>query len=149
MKVRKAIPKDFDELYKIGLSTPELKVSATENFMDADEFKGFITDNDCIFLVAEEGKRIAGFILAHAEWVYRPVQNKYACIVYLVVLPEFRHKGIASKLYSECVPKLKMLGATHVYGWANTESDGSIIDFFKKQGFKEGHRYMWMDNELK
>ena len=39
MIIRKAILDDFDQLYSLGLNTPELKVSSTEDFMDPEEFK--------------------------------------------------------------------------------------------------------------
>ncbi|MCX6774590.1 MAG: GNAT family N-acetyltransferase [DPANN group archaeon] len=147
MKIRKATIKDFEELYSLGKNTPELIVSGTEEFMPADQFKGFITDKNCVFLVAEEKKNIAGFILAHNEWVYMPVKDKYACIVYLVVSPKFRKLGAATKLYSECVKKLKENGATHVYCWANATGK-EIIAFLEKQGFAQGHEYIWMDRKL-
>ena len=147
MKIRKATIADFDELYQLGKNTPELRVSATEDFMDADQFKGFITDKNCVFLVAEEKKKIAGFILLHAEWVYMPVKDKYGCMVYLVVASEFRKHGLATKLYSEGIKKLKEMGATHVYGWANAKGK-EILEFMKKQGFAKGHEYIWMDKKL-
>ena len=148
MKIRPASINDFDELYRIGKSIPELRVSAIEEFMDADEFKLAITGPDDVFLIAEENKRIIGFILAYAKDVHRPVKNKYACIVYLVVLPEFRRKGIATKLYSECIERLKKMGSTHVYAWANVEGKGEIIVFLRKQGLAKGHKYVWMDKRL-
>jgi ribosomal protein S18 acetylase RimI-like enzyme len=150
MKIRKATIADFDELYQLGKNTLELRVSATEDFMDADEFKGFITDKNCVFLVAEEKVNIIGFILAHTEWVnllVKSSKNKYAALNFIAVTPEFRQSGIATKLYSECVTKLKEKGATHMYGWANVKGEG-IIEFMKKQGFTKGHEYIWMDKKL-
>jgi len=63
------------------------------------------------------------------------------------VKPEYRKKGVAQELYDACTKDLKDHGVTRIYGWANTESD-SIIQFMKKNGFAEGHRYIWMDGEL-
>jgi len=148
MDIRPASVKDFDELYSIGKSTPELRVSANEEFMDADEFRLAITDPDDVFLVAEEKGKIAGFILAYGKDIHRPYKNKYGCIVYLVVLPEFRRKGSATKLYSECMKRMKKMGLTHVYTWANVESNDEIIAFMEKQGFAKGHQYIWMDRKI-
>lgn len=39
INLRPASLDDFVELYALGKETPELRVSATEEFMDADEFK--------------------------------------------------------------------------------------------------------------
>lgn len=145
--IRQATRKDFKELYEIGKNTPELKVSSTEVFMDSDEFLFAITDKESVFLVAEEGKKITGFIYAHAKDVHKPVVNKYACLVYIVVVPEFQRKGIATTLYSECEKRIKKKGMTNMYVWANAESD-AIVEFMKKQGFAEGHKYLWMDKKL-
>lgn len=149
MNIRKASLNDFEELYKIGKSTPELKVSATEEFMDADEFKWSITNPNGVFLLAEKEKKVAGFIYANAKDIERPFEHRYACLVYLVVIPEFRRMGIATKLYSECIKVLEKMGVTNLYGWANAEGDGEIIDFMKKQGFAKGHKYVWMDKRLR
>lgn len=146
MIIRKANLKDFKGLYEIGKNTPELKVSSTEDFMDKDEFKWSITNRQGIFLVAEEKDKILGFIYANAKDIERPFKNKYACLVYLVVMPEFRGIGIATKLYKECARRLKKVKIKMIYGWANEKS--GIIGFLKTQGFKEGHKYAWMDRKL-
>jgi ribosomal protein S18 acetylase RimI-like enzyme len=151
MEIRKATIEDLDALYELGKNSPELRVSSTEDFMDIDEFKNFITDKNCVFLVAEEKKSIAGFIIGHTEWVnmiVKNLKNKYGYLVFLVVAPEFRRKGAATKLYKECITRLKARGATHVYGWANAEGDNSAIQFLRKQGFAKGHKYVWMDKKL-
>jgi len=148
MHIRVASLDDFEALYSIGRNTPELQVSASEEFMDADEFRWSITNPQGVFLLAEENRKIAGFVYANAKDVERPFNHKYACLVYLAVVPEFRKQGIASSLYLECEKKLKLQGITHLYGWANAKGESQIIDFMKKQGFAEGHRYVWMDKKI-
>ncbi|MBI2666484.1 GNAT family N-acetyltransferase [Candidatus Woesearchaeota archaeon] len=164
MLIRPATPDDFFTLYKIGKETPELRVSATEEFMGAEEFKWSLSDPKWIFLVAEEEsnpeknqendqkiereKSITGFIYAHTEDMEKPYPQKLACLIYLTVLPEFRKRGIAKELYTVCEKNLKTKGITHLYGWAHTEGKGEIISFMKKQGFAEGHEYKWMDKKI-
>lgn len=148
MRIRPALLDDFEELYDIGKNTLELRVSATEEFMDSDEFKWSIINPNGCFLLAEEKKKIAGFIYANAKDVERPFEHKYACLVYLVVVPKFRRQGIAKKLYLECERRLKKLGINNLYGWANAEGNGEIVEFMKKQGFLEGHKYIWMDKKI-
>jgi GNAT superfamily N-acetyltransferase len=149
MNIRPATEQDFNELYEIGSETPELRVSATESFMDADEFKWAITEyKDAVFLVAEQENNIIGFIYANAKDLDKPVKNKYACLIYMTVLPKFRNQGVAKKLYAACKTKLQHMGITHLYGWANAESDGAIVSFLEKEGFAKGHKYIWMDKEL-
>ncbi len=77
-----------------------------------------------------------------------PIINKYACIIYIVVIPEFRGEGIAQKLYLEAEKRTKEAGMTHVYSWANSEGKGEIVQFFKKNGLAKGHKYIWMDKKI-
>src|SRR3989338_7419832 len=148
MKIRKARLEEFEELYEIGKNTPELRVSATEEFMDKDDFRQRINGPQGVFLVAEKEGKIAGFICANAKDADSQLQNRYACLVYLVTLPGFRRQGVAKKLYTECEKQLKEKGITHFYSWANAEGDGGIIQFLGNQGFAEGHKYVWMDKKL-
>ncbi len=149
MKIAKALLKDFAELYKIGRKTKEFRVSANEEFMAADEFKYYITNPKACFLVAKDKeKEICGFILANADDIEKPFKQKYACIIYIIVVPKFRRQGIAKKLYFECIKQLKKKGIKNVYSWANSEGKRQIVKFFKKQGFAEGHKYIWMDKRI-
>jgi N-acetylglutamate synthase-like GNAT family acetyltransferase len=147
MKIRKATSKDFNLLYEIGLKTPEFKVSSSEEFMDKDEFLLAIKSIRGVFLLAEFGQEIVGFIYAHRKDEPK-MQKKWACLTYLVTKPEYRKVGVAQKLYKQCLKELKALGITNLYVWANCESDGSIIYFMKKNGFSEGHKYLWMDKKI-
>ena len=149
MLIRAASLDDFEELYSIGRNTPELKVSATEEFMDAEELRWSVQNPDGVFLLAEENKeKIVGFLYANAKDIERPFENRYACLVYVAVAAEFRRQGIAKQLYAECERRLKERGVTHLYGWAHAEGDGQMIEFMKKQGFAEGHQYVWMDKRI-
>jgi ribosomal protein S18 acetylase RimI-like enzyme len=146
--VRHAESKDFDVLYKLGCQTPEFEVSSSGRFMEPDEFMFAIENPKGALLVAESGGAIAGFIYANRNDPERAQKTKWACIVYIVVKSEFRKQGIAQKLYDECIKELKGFGISKVYTWANTESDGNIVQFMNKNGFSEGHKYVWMDREI-
>lgn len=149
MKITKALLKDFAELYKIGIKTKEFKVSANEEFMAEDEFRWYITNPKACFLVAKyKENEICGFILANADDVEKPFKQKYACIIYIVVVSKFRRQSIAEKLYLECIKQLKKKGIKNIYSWANAESNSQIVKFFKKQGFTKGHKYIWMDKKI-
>lgn len=145
MHIRKATLDDFTELYAMGKNTPELKVSATEEFMDEDEFRWSIDQPRGVFLLAEN-ERILGFVYANANDQERPFAHKYACIVYLAVIPGVRGMGVGKALYDACAAELKSKGCTNIYSWADPES--GIVEFFKKQGFAEGKPSIWMDKEI-
>lgn len=141
---------DSRELYALGLETPELKTSASEPFMDEQEFRAAINNRHGVMLLATAGSRIAGFVYANfgESDIERGPGSKWACLVYVVVRPEFRRRGVAQQLSVACISELKRHGMTHVYAWADTEGDGSVIALMKKNGFHAGHRYMWMDRKI-
>jgi ribosomal protein S18 acetylase RimI-like enzyme len=92
MKIRKAKLSDFNQLYNIGRSTPELRVSQRGRFMEKDEFKWYITNAHGVLLVAEKNDKIAGFICADAKDAERQFKKRRACIIYYIVLPKYRRK---------------------------------------------------------
>ncbi len=146
--IRKAEKSDFKALYALGEITPEFQVSATEDFMSEDEFRTAMKSSKSVFLLAEINKKIIGFILANAGDIEKEHTNKWACLVYLTVLKKFRNQGIATQLYEACIKKLKEMGISQLYGWANTEGDGAIIKFLEIKGFARGHLYRWMDKAI-
>lgn len=148
MKIRKAEKQDFDGLYTIGVATPEFIVSSSGEFMDREEFLSAILNPEGTFLLAEEGDKFAGFFYANRKDIERGPASTMACLVYLVVIPEYRNQGLAKQLFAAGIKDLKEHGTQSVYGWANAESDGAIIEFLKKQGFSEGHKYIWMDKDI-
>lgn len=143
--IRTATIDDWKSIYDIGLKTPEIKVSVTEEFMEPAELQWSITNPWGIFLVAKEGGEIIGFSYATYNDPERPFPFKFACLVYLVVLPEFRRQGIAGQLYAASEKYMKDIGIEYIYVLANIEGNGEIVSFMKQQGFAEGHRYVWMD----
>lgn len=147
MNIRPASLDDFMELYEIGKSTPELRVSRSEEFMEPKELKWSITNPDGVFLLAEEKQKIVGFVYANTKDI-ETFKHKYACLVYLVVIPKSRRRGLAQRLYQKCEKRLKEKNINYLYGWASLEGDGSILKFMQKQGFTEGHKYIWMDKKI-
>jgi len=148
MIIRPATLDDFENIYELGENTPEFKVSANEPFMDRDDLELRIKGKEDILLLAEEENHVVGFILFGLNDKDRPVKNRYACLTYLVVRPEYRGRSIATNLYDHSVSLLKERGITHIYSWANAESDSSMIEFLKKRNFSQGHKYVWMDAKI-
>lgn len=146
--IRPAAASDFEALYALAKNTPELKVSATEDFMDPEEFKWSMQDPNGIFLIAEDDGRCAGFIYATFDGKEHAYPQKWACLVYIAIDPAFRKQGIATALYEACAKRLKAQGIAHLYTWAYPGSDGATVAFMKRQGFAEGHQYIWMDKKI-
>ena len=75
-------------------------------------------------LVAEEEDKIAGWI----GWTVKdnPIRNeKYAYIAEVMVHPEFRRRGIATKLVAEAEKKAKENGAGYIYCYIFGPNDSS------------------------
>jgi GNAT superfamily N-acetyltransferase len=138
---------EFEELYALGRATPEFHVSASEPFMDEDEFRLALTHQDSAFLVAREGGRLAGFAYATTNDVECSTRKKWACLVYLVVLPAWRRQGVAGQLCDATMAELRRRGITHLYAWANAESP-AILAFMEQRGFALGHRCVWVDRRI-
>ncbi len=148
MNIRAATIADHPALYALGLATPEFQVGAEGPFMEPDEFLSAIENPHGTFLLAEDGQVILGFVYASRQDVERGPRTSWACLVYLVVESAHRKRGVARKLYTACINDLRTHGVRSVYAWANTESDGSIVSFLKKEGYAAGHRYVWMDKDI-
>jgi len=147
MIIRKALISDFKTMYRIGCQTPEMQVNYNDPFMERDDFRSRILDKTNVFLVAEEDDKIIGFICANASDKDRPLKDEWACLVYIVVIPEFRKHGIATLLYNECTKTLKKRGITHLYALADGNTQ-AIQNFLKKAGFRTGKKIVWMDRKL-
>ncbi len=148
IKTRRAEVKDFDALYELGCQTPEFKVSSNNEFMEPEEFVAAIENPSGTLLLAEVDGKVVGFIYANRQDLEQAHRAAWACLVYLAVRPEFRKNGVAQVLYDSCVADLKKHNITNIYAWANSESDGSILKFMEKNGFSEGHKYVWMDKKI-
>jgi GNAT superfamily N-acetyltransferase len=149
MRVRKATTEDFSALYAIGLATPEFQVSSTVAFMEEDEFlQAILSSFGCFMLAETDEGEIIGFVYANQQDPEMVPRMKWACLVYLMVRPEWRKQGVAQALLDSCIADLKNRGTTNLYGWAHAEGNGSMIKFLKKNRFSEGHKYVWMDREL-
>lgn len=148
--IRPATPADFAALYALGSATKELQTSSDNPFMDEDEFAAAIVNPRGLFLAAFLNEELVGFTYASLDDIDNiHVAKGWACLVYIAVRPDARRHGLANELLASALAALKNRGVTHVYAWANAEHDPSpVIEFMKKQGFNEGHHYVWMDKEL-
>jgi len=137
---------DIDRTYALAFGTPELRVSSSFGFMDSDEFRAALLDSSSVSLCAADEGSVIGFIHASTRDLDLALEKHWACIVYLAVSPDFRHRGYARQLLAACLQELRRRGITHVYGWAR--AGGPIIPFLSAGGFSVGHEYVWMDAAL-
>lgn len=147
--IRKIDAADVPALYALGLATPELQVAETDPFMEPDEFRDAVLATGSVSILAEAEGSPVGFIYASRNDAEKPGQAVWACLVYLAVDAQHRHRGIASALYDACAEELRKAGVKKLYGWAREEEgEKAIQDFLARKGFKPGHRYRWFDTDL-
>jgi ribosomal-protein-alanine N-acetyltransferase len=91
IKIETATIKSLDELYKIEQQCFD------EEAFSKQQINYLLTDYNTIALLAKVSFEIAGFIIAEIE----SQENQYAHIVTLNVAPNYRHKGVATKLLQE------------------------------------------------
>lgn len=147
MKIRKATLEDFKQLYALASHIPELRVVPRHHFMSKDEFKNCITNRNGVLLVAQEKQQIIGLCYASLSNFERNWKKRWACLVYVAVHPKHRGQGIATKLYNECIRKLKKKEVSNVYGWVNKKSKAEI-GFLKKHGFELGNEFVWNEKKI-
>lgn len=148
MFIRKAAEKDFEQLYALGLATPEIRVSDANVFMQPAEFRDAMLQPSGVFLVAEIGGDCAAFIYANTVDVEKKDYDRWACIVYVVVKSEYRGQGIASRLIERCLDELRGRGIDAVYAWAREEQGAKIGAVLRRHGFGAGHLYRWHDRKI-
>lgn len=101
-----------------------------------DFVKDGISKGRNLLLVARARKRIIGFVFATfpREQTFE-VQEPFSVINDLYVLPDFRGKGIGSKLLEECLRKAKAEGFKAVR-LSVLRGDENAIKLYEKLGFK-------------
>ena len=142
LKIRKATVKDLDivaELFRKHLKElkkfePSLKVGTKKEAKKAVRGWGKHTKY-FVILVAEANGEIVGFVNG---MTYRhSIRNKREGFVNnTYVLPEYRRKGIATKLLTSIIKKFKMRNLTMCTLDAYVKNK-KAISLWKKMGFKE------------
>jgi ribosomal protein S18 acetylase RimI-like enzyme len=134
MKIRKATNKDWGEYLKIIIdkfSDENTKIPSKESIKK--EFGRIMSSRDDILIIAEEDKKIIGYI--HGK-IKRNYWSSGGNIEYLFVSKDFRKKGIATKLIKEFISFLKknkkFVKVTLNVNLKNINS----IELYKKLGFE-------------
>ena len=150
MKIRKATKRDLNRLneLQIGLANYEyllcrtLKQPDSEKKKYKDNYKKKMRRKDCIFFVAEDKKKIIGYILGEIETPEHPhIYNKRGYIVDAFVEREYRRKGVGEKLFKQLIKwfKSKKIKWIKVAVYANNFNS---YKFWQSMGFRD--YVIWM-----
>jgi len=100
-----------------------------------DYFMSLLNNPESVCLIAEDEGSEVGYIAAKKnDFGYR--KSKYLEIENMGVIPDYRSKGIGSRLIAECIKQAKEKGFDRVYVNSYFKNAGAI-NFYKENGFSE------------
>lgn len=92
-------------------------------------------------LVAEDGDRLCGTVfLIYDPWA--------PFIFHLGVHPDYREKGIATKLMEEAEEVIKKRGAVSSTLFVEEDNE-KVVDFYKKRGWQVVYKVFCMEKEFR
>jgi len=102
-----------------------------------------LRDEASIVLIAESGEDCVGYLLGHTDEA-QPIfkHRSYGTVTDLFVVPEFRRKGIGSKLLEETLSFFRSRGIGHVRLNVLARDKRSRA-FYEKHGFGDFVHRMW------
>lgn len=152
MKIRRATFKDLEGVWEIEkqsrkhharISNPKFKLlnkSKTErkeriNFIN--DLKKELKDRKIIFLVAEIGEDIAGWVWSKLGiWRWSDKPPKMLWVEDIGVLERYRNQGVAQKLFNEIEKNAKRKGIKYcrLTVWSKNKP---AYDFYRKNKFED------------
>ncbi|MBN1793015.1 GNAT family N-acetyltransferase [Candidatus Woesearchaeota archaeon] len=141
MAVRRARPRDLEGIYNIVKGTREFEASKNTRFFKKQELKEWISDRkSSIVLVSEEGK-INGFLFA------KIISRNWCMLDSIAVSPDHRGKGCATRLLDKLYKELKAKKCDYIQALVlagNKQTRG----FWRKKGYSEGNKFVWIEKFL-
>ena len=133
---------DADEIFSITKKVPELWASSEIEVISKGQILYNIKSDNYLTLKAiDKNNKLLGFILCDLNFDYLYVD-------FLAVNPEFRESGIGTKLLEKAIEKARKMGVYSICCFVNPRFE-KTIDFWKKKGFKEGHKFIYFYKDTK
>ena len=144
MSIRNAELKDKEEILRLLIKTPELQGYGEMDAVYSDDYViDCIKDKNMnLILVAEEDKKIVGLLIAEI-WD----KKKYSFFVNFVVLPDYRSKGIGTKLYKAYEDYCNKHDLKTITALVQT-SNKVMQQFCEKKGYKKGHELYFYEKDI-
>jgi len=117
----------------------EVKVTDQTAFWTAEELKNWVKKSKDPLIVAEDNKKIIGFILftVHHATGKATLEN-------ILVSPKYRGKGIGTKLLKTALEELKKQGVKYICALARNDNE-EVISFLLNSGLKDGYEFIWFE----
>lgn len=147
LQIRNMTIDDFAEVFHLGeeLFTADYSPSMYRTWDEYEITTLYNSDNE-LCLVAEIGTTIAGFALGttvfktNSPW-------KYGYLVWIGVRPGIQKKGVGDYLFNEIKKKMIEQGVRMIIIDTDAYNEAGIR-FFKKQGFKNIRKHVYMTLNL-
>jgi len=141
--IRNGVPTDLDAVIEIDDVGPKEEKPAYWRGIFAHYGSG--EKKDRIFLVAEAGNEIVGFIAGEVRaWEFGSAPCGW--VFALAVSPRMRGEGIAKRMFHEICRRLKGAGVTTVRTMVD-RNNKVTLSFFRSQGLRSG-RYIELEREI-
>lgn len=114
---------------------PDIKTDWAQSEAGKKYFINVINDPDAVCLIAEENSVAIGYILG-SRMAREYCKSKYFEIENMGVHPDYRSKGIGSKLMDNCLKITKEKGFQKVYVNVYIKNE-KAVNFYKKYGYNE------------
>ncbi len=136
MIIRSAKIEDLTQVEKM-LSVPEFRFPDGE-FPFFDFLKIYLDED--FFLVAEDDGKLIGAIFGE------PLKGGLGAVWYFVVDDSCRGKGVGGDLYNEFEKRVKNRGVEWILAYVNDNE--KAVNFYKKNGYNTGHKFVEMNKEI-
>jgi len=145
MKIRRGKASDLERLYHLLNKTPELAVGEKVKITyDREWVRNVLSKNRTnLVLIVEENKKIIAFLISHYL-----LDVKQAILNDIYVKPNYRKKGLASKLFNTYQNIIKKLGINLIIALVLT-NNRKIQKFNEKYGFKKGNKFYFYYKKIK
>ena len=143
MKFRISKKTDFDFLWKVLTTTPELQSNSDGNTYDKKWLKEVLnTPKDNLVLIADENGEFIGFGIVH---YLKSVKQLLVNDLYIV--KDYRKRGMASKFMKEFEKDARKKKFRYLTGFVRTNNK-KMQNLKEKLGYKKGNSFYFYEKRL-
>ncbi len=143
MRIRRAENGDIKELIDVYLQGYKgLEEYSYTHPEDVQAYLNWLFRRDVagIWVAEDEDGKIVGFVASDGNWFSKREGKVVGALHELVVLPEYRNKGIGRALIEKALEYFKSRGLDTAELWVGDQNT-QAIEFYKKLGFEEKDRF--------
>jgi len=142
MRIRRAENGDIKDLIEVYLQGYKgLEEYSYTHPEDVQAYLNWLFRRDVAGIwVAEEDGKIVGFVASDGNWFSKREGKVVGAIHELVILPEYRNKGIGKALVEKVIEYFKSRGLDTAELWVG-DKNTQALEFYKSLGFEEKDRF--------